>query len=86
MKPKKRQVDSVEEQLRKKLDLPKPGHELGYGWDELDTFMTEDELRSFSDWMYGQTMAMEDDKPIVYVYDVVRFINMVRHNVPTLWD
>jgi hypothetical protein len=86
MKPKKRQVDSLEEQLRKKLDLPKPKHELGYTFEELDMFMTEGELKDFGNWIYGQTMAMEEGKPLVYVYDVARYLNLVRHNVSTLFD
>lgn len=69
------------------LKLPKPAHEYGYTVAQIDNFMTEDEVRKFNKWMYGQTcMHDEDLGTIVYTCDVERFLRMVRFNEPTYFD
>lgn len=74
--------------MHEHADIPAPNHKMGYTWKLLETFLTKTELKKFGKWIYGQTcsMDMKTKETIYYTYDVVRFVEMTRKNIPTLWD
>lgn len=72
---------------KKKIQLPKPKHKRGYTYEEIKSFLTEKELKRFNDWIYGQTCDVDEmNELLIYAWDVQRFVEMVRNNVPTYWD
>lgn len=68
------------------LDIPLPRHRLGYCDAELRKFVTPRGLHDFARWIYGQTCGMERDHLIYYTEDVVRWIFLREHGVPTYFD
>jgi hypothetical protein len=66
--------------------VPFPRHEHGYCRAELQAFVKAAALKKFLKWMYGQTLALENNKPIYYTYDVTRWLKLVIYETPTHWD
>lgn len=91
--PKKKKTGTGRRTTKKKtfaqqVGIPEPDHEHGYTTLRIASFMTKEELKSFSNWMYGQTCAWDEKlkECIYYSHDVERFIASVRKNIPTYWD
>lgn len=73
---------------KKEIQLPNPKHKRGYTFEEIKSFLTEKEFKRFNDWIYGQTCGIDEktNELLIYAWDVQRFVEMVRNNVPTYWD
>jgi len=81
-KPKKVSLSSVLD----RLELPKLDHKYGYFYSTLQEHMSLKEYTKFTDWMNGQTCALVEGKPVCFVEDVIRFLEMERNGKETYWD
>lgn len=66
--------------------VPKPRNKLGYSSTELESFMTETELKKFNKWIRGQTCAIVNRTILYYPWDVQRYLDSVREGKLTYWD
>lgn len=83
---------------RKKLStyppkLPARKYEDQFGYyllDDVKKMLSKKELREFGKWMYGQTCPLikvgELEECAYYEEDVIRFIGLIRYNIPTYFD
>ena len=74
--------------MHEHAQIPEPNHKMGYTGDFIETFLSKSELKKFWQWMRGQTCTRDEKTKefVYYTYDVVRFVEMTRKNIPTLWD
>lgn len=73
--------------LRKEYGIPRSENVMGYSGKELKAILTKKEQKQFDRWFYGQTAALDNDGHVlVYEWDLLRFIGLVRQNIPTYWD
>lgn len=91
--PKKKKTSTKRKTTKKKtfaqqIGIPEPDHKHGYTALRIASFMTKKELKSFNNWMYGQTCALDEKTKqcVYYKHDVERFINLIRKGTPTSWD
>mgnify|MGYP001278342843 CR=1 FL=1 len=54
---------------------------------EVKALMTPAEFVTFQQWIEGQTMGIyADGTANIYDWDVERFLHLLRHGIPTIWD
>lgn len=60
----------------------------GYTDKQCRKIMTKMEYKAFCKWMNGQTMCLDrvTKQPVVYAWDVDRFLKLVREGKQTYWD
>lgn len=68
--------------------LPKPFHELGYSYEQLEEFFSAEEFTKFKNWITGQTGFLEPTTGNCgyYTCDVERFTNRVLKGKNTYFD
>jgi hypothetical protein len=67
--------------------LPEPDHDYGFSSKLLENHLSSEEWKKFADWMYGQTMMLDEQLgPINYTHDVIRGLDFIRYKKPTYWD
>lgn len=68
------------------LDIPLPRHQHGYCQAELQAFVKAKALRRLNNWLYGQTCALENGVPVIYTWDVMRWLRQEIFKEPPYWD
>lgn len=74
--PRKAKPKKVESELFKCGYVPKPDHEMGHRWSQLEREMEPEAFKVFGHWMRGQTVAVcqETQQGVVYPWDLDRWV------------